>query len=59
MFRVGTVDYPQDDDREFEKMVDAEEYAIAMSYNDNVIMVVDTSDDEILMLVYMQRVYTA
>jgi hypothetical protein len=59
MFRVGTVDLPQDDDREFEALVDAEVYAISMSYNDNVIMVVDTEDDEIMMLVYQQLVFTA
>jgi hypothetical protein len=58
MFRVGTVDFPQDDDQEFEGLADAEVHAISMSYNDNVIMVVDTEDDEIMMLVYQQLVFT-
>lgn len=58
MFRVSTVDYEQDDDRQFEELADAEVHAIAMSYNDNVIMVVDTEDDEIMMLVYQQLVFT-
>lgn len=59
MFRVGTVDYPQDDDREFEELADAEAHAVALSYNDNVIMVVDTEDDEIMMLVYQQTVFNS
>jgi hypothetical protein len=58
MFRVGTVDFPQEDDQEFEELSDAEAHAIALSYNDNVIIVVDTDDDEIMMLVYQQEAFT-
>lgn len=59
MYRVSTVDFPQDDDQEYEALVDAEAYAIALSYNDNVIQVLDMEDDEIMMLVYQQTAYTA
>jgi ribosomal protein S11 len=59
MYRVGSIDYPQDDDQEFEKMIDAEAHAIVLSYNDTVIMVVDTEDGEIMMLVYQQTTFTA
>lgn len=57
MYRVYTVDYPQDDDPTYDELADAEMYAITLSYNDNVIAVADTEDDEIMLLVYQQTTY--
>ena len=58
MYRVGTVDFPQDDDKEFDQLVDAEGHALALSYNDNVICILDIEADEIIMLVYQQTTFT-
>lgn len=63
MYRVGCLDYPRDDDRQFETEVDALGHAIVLSYNDSVIAVWDTTteeddvDGEIVLLVYQQTAY--
>lgn len=56
MYRVGTADWPDEDDVTFTDEIDAVVYAIALSYNDRVIAVWD-SDDEVVCLVFQQRPY--
>lgn len=58
MYKVGVAEYPADDDTVCKELVDAEEHAIMLSYNDTVVAVWDIDSDEIVMLVYQQRAYT-
>lgn len=63
MFRVGTLEYPQDDDKRFETQEEAEIHGINLSASDVIAVWDDTTeegdvDGEVVALIYQYVVYS-